>query len=114
MSTFQENKFDSIEQLIFQYGLRIRNVTFNPDQKTMDVYLNTPLVITVPYEEFRPLSEATLSQLGDFELIGNGVGIHWPELDEDLSLKGFLQDFLDDLVKNGGTTPILKRVRAVA
>jgi hypothetical protein len=26
------------------------------------------------------------------ELIGNGTGIHWPELDADLSLKGFLHN----------------------
>jgi len=24
--------------------------------------------------------------------MGNGTGVHWPDIDEDLSLKGFLQD----------------------
>ena len=32
--------------------------------------------------------------LRNYELIANSTGIHWPSIDEDLSLKGFLKDFL--------------------
>jgi hypothetical protein len=35
-----------------------------------------------------------------YELIGDGIGIHWPLLDEDLSLKGFIQDELRRVVKS--------------
>ena len=38
------------------------------------------------------LKKATEEQLNDYRLIGKGVGLHWPQLDEDLSLKGFLQE----------------------
>jgi hypothetical protein len=34
---------------------------------------------------------ASEKQLLNFQFIGGGTGIHWPELDEDLSLKGFIK-----------------------
>jgi len=39
-----------------------------------------------------------LGQLKNYELISNGTGIHWPDIDEDLSLKGFLQDEIRKVV----------------
>ncbi|MEM7108865.1 MAG: DUF2442 domain-containing protein [Bacteroidota bacterium] len=44
------------------------------------------------------LKKATQSQLNDYRLIGKGVGVHWPQLDEDLSLKGFLREELSQVV----------------
>jgi hypothetical protein len=35
-----------------------------------------------------------VSELLNYRLIANGTGIHWPLLDEDVSLKGFLQQYL--------------------
>ncbi|WP_218132855.1 DUF2442 domain-containing protein [Nitrosomonas halophila] len=37
------------------------------------------------------MTNATKSQLGNFELLGDGEGIHWPEIDEDLSVAGLLR-----------------------
>lgn len=36
------------------------------------------------------LSEATIEQRQDFEIIGDGIGIHWPEIDEDIGVEGML------------------------
>lgn len=36
------------------------------------------------------LSEATPEQRNHWELIGDGIGIHWPEVDEDISIEGML------------------------
>ena len=47
--------------------------------------------VTVPLVWFPRLSTASKSQLEHFELLGDGEGIHWPELDEDLSISGLLQ-----------------------
>jgi len=49
--------------------------------------------ISVPISWFASLSNATEAQLQDYELLGNGEGIHWPQLDEDLSVKGLLLGF---------------------
>jgi hypothetical protein len=42
---------------------------------------------------YRRLREATPEQRSKWELIGRGTGIHWEDIDEDLSLAGLLRDF---------------------
>ena len=37
-----------------------------------------------------PSVHATPEERDNWELIGTGQGIHWPDLDEDLSIEGFL------------------------
>jgi hypothetical protein len=39
----------------------------------------------------RRLRSATPAQLANIELICSGTGLHWPELDEDLSILGILE-----------------------
>ena len=47
--------------------------------------------ISAPLAWFPRLSQATTEQLSKWELLGDGQGIHWPELDEDLSISGLLK-----------------------
>jgi hypothetical protein len=47
--------------------------------------------ISVPLAWSWRLSDATAAQRNHFEIIGNGEGVHWPDLDEDLSARGMLQ-----------------------
>lgn len=47
-------------------------------------------VISVPLAWSWRLSEATPSQRAKFRLIGGGQGIHWPDVDEDISVEGML------------------------
>lgn len=53
-------------------------------------YLVDGRVITVPLVWSWRLSDATPAQRSNFRLIGNGHGIHWPEVDEDISVEGML------------------------
>ncbi len=46
--------------------------------------------ITVPVSWFPTLSHATKSQRENWMLLGDGEGIHWPEIDEDLSVSSLL------------------------
>lgn len=46
--------------------------------------------IAVPLAWFPRLFEASPAEREKFELLGGGVGIHWPEIDEDLSVVGLL------------------------
>ncbi|MFA4967143.1 MAG: DUF2442 domain-containing protein [Candidatus Margulisiibacteriota bacterium] len=46
--------------------------------------------VKVPLVWFPRLIRATASQRNNYRLIGNGIGIHWPKLDEDLSVAGIL------------------------
>ena len=47
--------------------------------------------ISVPLEWFPRLRDATPAQRSDWRLIGHGVGIHWRQLDEDLSVAALLK-----------------------
>lgn len=46
--------------------------------------------ITVPLAWSWRLSEATSAQRTNFRLIGSGEGVHWPDIDEDISVWGML------------------------
>jgi len=47
-------------------------------------------VISVPLAWSWRLAEATEEQRRHFEIIGDGQGVHWPDIDEDISAKGML------------------------
>ena len=47
--------------------------------------------ISVPLAWFPRLLHATSAQRLRFELLGDGEGIHWPDVDEDLSVAGLLR-----------------------
>lgn len=53
-------------------------------------YLVDGRTISVPLVWFPQLAKASKEQLDNWEFLGDGEGIHWPEIDEDLSIKGLL------------------------
>lgn len=55
------------------------------------VSLKDGRVLHMPLSWFPKLLHATPSQRNDFEILGDGEGVHWYSIDEDLSVKGFLQ-----------------------
>ena len=59
-------------------------------ESEMIVTLTDGRTIAVPLSWFASLSSASNEQLQDYELLGDGEGIHWRQLDEDLSIKGLL------------------------
>ena len=68
---------------------RIRDVTFTEDSMRVD--LMDGRTITVPLAWYPRLADATPKQLARWEIVGAGYGIHWSELDEDLSTEGLLR-----------------------
>jgi hypothetical protein len=54
------------------------------------VHLNDGRKIHVPLDWFPRLLHADLDELSRYELIGQGEGIHWPSIDEDISIEGLL------------------------
>ncbi|MDD4087134.1 MAG: DUF2442 domain-containing protein [Bacteroidales bacterium] len=47
--------------------------------------------IRFPVSLNEKLSNAPVEKLANIELICNGTGLHWPDLDEDLSLTGIME-----------------------
>ncbi len=58
---------------------------------TVCVRLSDGREIRFPATKNRRLRNATAEQLGRIEIICNGTGLHWPDLDEDLSILGILE-----------------------
>lgn len=83
---------DPIDQMIYGSSLRIKALHFHPDLDLMLIVLDNGKVLRRNLSTFTRLKTANINQLTNYELIGKGTGIHWPDLDEDLSLRGFLQE----------------------
>lgn len=64
------------------------NVQFDEDM--LNVQFSDGREIKVPLEWFPRLRDATAEQRNNWRLIGKGVGIHWEDLDEDISVAGLL------------------------
>ncbi len=56
----------------------------------MEVHLTDGRIISVPILWFPLLHEATPEQRDRYEIGGGGVSVHWPEIDEDISVAGLL------------------------
>jgi hypothetical protein len=65
------------------------DVRFNKEM--MHVRLKDGREISVPLEWFPRLKEATSKQRKNWRLVGKGIGIHWPDLDEDISVSALLK-----------------------
>jgi hypothetical protein len=61
-------------------------VFFTDDQ--ICVVLADGREVRTPLEFYPSLKNATKKQRENFQLIGLGTGIHWPDIDEDLSIEG--------------------------
>ena len=69
---------------------RPRAVSVTSGEGELVVVLEDGRTVVVPLEWFPKLRDATPTQLADYRLIGEGIGIQWPQLDEDVSVKGLL------------------------
>jgi hypothetical protein len=68
---------------------RVSSVSFT--NESLSVALMDGRTITVPLVWYPRLLEATNAQRNHWEVRGGGYGIHWPDLDEDLSTEGLLR-----------------------
>lgn len=68
---------------------RVSDVRFDEDRLVVD--LMDGRTISVPLAWYPRLFNATPQQRAIWEVAGAGYGIHWPEVDEDLSTEGLLR-----------------------
>ena len=68
--------------------VRIRDIIVTDD--TITAQLVDGRTISVPLAWSWRLSEATPKQRANWEIIGEGQGVHWPDVDEDISAEGML------------------------
>jgi hypothetical protein len=68
---------------------RVKNVYFT--EETVSVDLMDGRIITVPLVWHPRLLNATPDQRANWEVCGGGYGIHWEDINEDLSTEGMLR-----------------------
>ncbi|MGH7102495.1 MAG: DUF2442 domain-containing protein [Acetobacteraceae bacterium] len=69
--------------------IRARSVVVTDEE--LSVALMDGRTISVPLAWYPRLAEATAEQCSHWEIAGGGLGIHWPDIDEDLSTEGLLR-----------------------
>lgn len=70
-------------------GERIRDVRFTEDSICVDLFDGR--TICAPLAWYPRLLHATVDQRSNWCIAGGGYGIHWPDIDEDLSAQGLLR-----------------------
>ena len=68
--------------------VRIKEIKVTGD--TITAQLVDGRIISVPLAWSWRLSEATAKQRANYRIIGDGDGVHWPDIDEDISAEGML------------------------
>jgi hypothetical protein len=74
--------------IVVSTDARVKEVSVTEELITL--HLVDGRVISVPLAWSWRLTEASPSQRANCEIIGDGVGVHWPDVDEDLSVEGML------------------------
>ncbi len=82
---------DPLDRLIFEQGLRIKQLFFDAEIDRMLVLLTNGNVLTLKLSDYKRLHNATTEQLYHYSLEASGSAVSWDVLDEDLSLKGFIK-----------------------
>lgn len=96
---------DPVSAMIREHGVRITSIHALKEANLLLVVLNNGR-LEFPLDGFKRLAKASDAQLSKYELLPDGAGVHWPVLDEHLSLRGFLLSAMRDMV---ATKPIRTR-----
>jgi hypothetical protein len=70
---------------------RPRAVSVSTSDDELTVEFSDGRTISVPLSWYPRLEHATSEERQDWELIGGGAGIHWPAIDEDISVESLLR-----------------------
>lgn len=74
---------------VFEADIRVADVQVSDVE--LSVRLKDGRTIAAPLAWYPRLLHATKAQRRKWEIAGGGYGIHWPEIDEDLSVEGLLR-----------------------
>ena len=83
---------------IFNLKPLAKKVTFDKDN--MSVETTDGRKLTVPLAFFPRLLDATVRQRSNVLISGGGAGLHWDDLDEDISVAALFQGIADQTQKN--------------
>lgn len=78
-----------------------RAVSVSVSDEALTVALRDGRTIIVPLDWFPRLASASPAARANHRLIGDGDGVHWPDLDEDVSVSGLLRGAAGGLPRAG-------------
>src|SRR5207249_276111 len=70
--------------------IEIRATAVRVSHDALIIDLTDGRTVSAPLAWYPRLLHATAAERQDHQLIGQGLGIHWPQLDEDISVEGIL------------------------
>jgi hypothetical protein len=68
----------------------VKAIEINVTEDNLIVTLEDGRTISIPLTWYPRLWHGTLAERQNWRMIGEGLGIHWPELDEDISIEGLI------------------------
>ena len=71
-----------------------KDLVFDHDNELMAIKLKNGRYLLFSLEDYPFLKKATPKQRDNWELIASGIAIHWEDINEDLSVKGFIRDYI--------------------
>lgn len=83
---------DPFEKLVFEEGIRIKDLRFYPEMDLMAVIFNNKTILKFNISDYPKLKNASDEDRNHWELENNGIAVTWETLDEDLSAVGFLKE----------------------
>ncbi|MBS1937382.1 MAG: DUF2442 domain-containing protein [Bacteroidetes bacterium] len=104
---------DPVSAMIRDQGVRITAVHAIKEANLLLVMLNEGR-LEFPLDGFKRLAKASQTQLNKYELLPDGAGVHWPGLDEHLSLRGFLLATMRNLLHRPTSDSAGARMKAIA
>ena len=93
----QIDKVRQTTQLKFLVEPKAIKAYYCPNQNTIAIHLNTGAILTRPVNHIQWLSNADAELLTKVEITPLGDGLHWEELDVDLSVPGLLSGNFGDV-----------------
>ena len=66
------------------------NVEYLEFDDKIHVHLSSSDILVIPYDYTQKINSANRKSLENYRLIGGGIGIHFTDIDEDISLKGII------------------------
>lgn len=70
---------------------RVLRAEYVPGRDSVELHFSDGVMVSIPRNQLQGLGGANRSQLAEIEIVGNGTGLHWPELDVDHYVLGLLQ-----------------------
>jgi hypothetical protein len=76
--------------MVLELAREPRIVRVEVNEKHLVTHLEDGRILLVPLDWYPRLAHGTPSEWARYELSGRGYGVHWPDLDEDISVEGLL------------------------